>query len=163
MLTRRAFATVAIAASIFVNSSCQPSKTPHNSGGGGNQTPPAATQTQTTPPAPPPTTPPNQAAGLSGTWTGTWANSVPDHSTGAFTVVWTQSGANLSGTITITGTPCLTGGSITGTVGGSTISFGAVNGQVHVDYTGVISGSTMAGTYATDCGNARGSWQATKK
>jgi hypothetical protein len=103
------------------------------------------------------------SSGLSGQWVGTWANQTPDHSTGALSLTWTQTGSALAGTITIDGTPCLSGGSITGTVIGNAIQFGTVSGQVVVNYTGQISGATISGTYETDCGNARGSWTANKQ
>jgi len=61
------------------------------------------------------------------------------------------------------GTPCLTGGTVTGTITGGAISFGAVSGQVTVTYDGSVSGNKMQGTYATGCGNAKGNWAATKK
>jgi hypothetical protein len=101
---------------------------------------------------------------LSGTWAGTWANTTPDHSTGTFEIDWEQSVLSLEGTISISGTPCLTGGSISGAIDGQHISFGVVQGQVDVSYEGSVSddGSEMSGTYSTDCGNARGSWKATK-
>jgi hypothetical protein len=109
----------------------------------------------------PPTKPPAQAgADLSGTWVGTWQNVTPDQSAGGFTLTWKQQGNKLTGTISISGTPCLNGGSITGTVNGAQISFGAVQGQASVDYVGTVAGSTMSGTYSTDCGKARGGWNA---
>ncbi len=74
--------------------------------------------------------------------------------------MWQQQGSQLSGTITISGTPCLTGGSITGTYNGSTITFGAVQGQASVAYVGTVAGSSMSGTYSTPCGNAKGNWTA---
>jgi hypothetical protein len=51
---------------------------------------------------------------------------------------------------------------VTGTINGSAISFGAVSGQVQVAYDGTVSGNKMQGTYATGCGNAKGTWAATK-
>lgn len=105
---------------------------------------------------------PANGAGLTGTWHGTWANTTPDHSTGTFIVRWVQTGSTLTGTITIDGTPCLTGGTITGTIAGGTIRFGAVKGQVEVAFVGAVAGSTMGGTYSTGCGNAKGNWQAGK-
>jgi hypothetical protein len=108
------------------------------------------------------TAPPVNGAGLTGTWNGTWTNTTPDHSTGTFRVSWVQAGSRLTGTITINGTPCLSGGTIDGTVAGGTISFGAVKGQVNVAFVGAVAGSTMGGTYSTGCGNAKGTWRAGK-
>ena len=164
---RRVAAAVALATAVLLTGTAcwpfdsGPVQQPPPNGGGPTNGLTGTTQPSTPPPA---TTPPTQAAtGLSGTWSGHWANSVPDQSTGSFTISWTQSGDQLSGTIVINGTPCLTGGSITGTVHGSSITFGAVHGEVSVDYTGAVAGNTMSGTYATDCGHARGAFTASKK
>ena len=124
-------------------------------------TPPATTSPT---PAPSPTATPTTTGGvtgLAGTWIGHWANTVPDQAAGTFQLHWTQSGATLAGTIVIGGTPCLSGGTITGHVSGSTITFGAVHGSVTVTYTGTVAGKSMHGTYATGCGHAQGTWSAT--
>jgi len=107
------------------------------------------------------TTPPNQSAGLSGTWSGTWKDTT-DPAEGTVKLTWQQSGSVLDGTITIAGTPCLSGGHISGALSGSTIRFGVVKGAVEVAYTGSVSGTTMSGTYTTSCGNAEGNWEARK-
>lgn len=88
----------------------------------------------------------------------------PDSSSGTFQVIWTQKGSTVSGTITISGTECLTAGTVTGTLSGSTITFGAVQGQRSVAYTGTVSSTSMHGTYsAPSCGDAVGNWTATKQ
>lgn len=102
------------------------------------------------------------AAALSGTWKGDWENTSPDSSRGTFTIQWQQLGTGLTGTITVNGTPCLTGGSISGSVSGDHIDFGVVTGQAQVVYTGSVNGTKMSGTYSTSCGNAQGNWTATK-
>ena len=162
---RRALTTLAAAAIVVsLSAGCWPfdggAKAP--SAGQGAPPPVASAGPTATPPSPPPKPSPTGGS-LAGTWSGQWANQTPDQSTGGFTLTWTQKGSTLSGSITITGTPCLSGGSITGSISGSTITFGAVNGQVSVGYNGTVSGSSMAGTYATDCGNARGTWTASRK
>jgi hypothetical protein len=101
--------------------------------------------------------------GLGGSWNGTWRDTSPDQSSGTFALTWTQAGLSLSGTIKVSGTPCLTDGTVTGTISGSTISFGAVSGQVQIKYNGSVSGNAMQGTYsAPTCGDAKGNWTATK-
>ncbi len=105
---------------------------------------------------------PTPEGDLSGAWSGTWANSTPDTSAGTFELKWQQNGTTLIGTIVIDGTPCLSGGAVTGKLRGSLISFGAVKGQVEVNYAGTFSSDTMSGSYATNCGNAQGEWTATK-
>jgi hypothetical protein len=62
----------------------------------------------------------------------------------------------------VKGAACLANGIVTGTLTGSSISFGAVSGAVTITYSGTISGNTMQGTYdAPTCGNAKGNWSAT--
>ncbi len=103
------------------------------------------------------------ALGLNGPWNGTWQDTSPDTSNGSFAVTFVQAGNNLSGTITISGAGCITAGTVTGTVNGSTINFGAVSGQVQITYDGTVSGNKMQGTYsAPTCGNAKGNWSATQ-
>jgi hypothetical protein len=89
----------------------------------------------------------------------------PDQVGGSFVLTWTQSGNALSGGIVVKGTPCLSVAVVTGSVSGSTISFGAVSGKNTVVYNGTISGSTMQGTYIAPaaCVDAHGKWTATKK
>ncbi|MGZ6328591.1 MAG: hypothetical protein ACXWN2_07715 [Candidatus Limnocylindrales bacterium] len=134
-------------------------------------TSPAATSVSTLPPATPtpaatatpaPTAAP---AGLGGTWDGTWQDVTPDQAGGSFVLTWTQSGSALSGGIVVKGTPCLSIAVVTGSVSGSTISFGAVSGKNTVVYTGTISGTTMKGSYTAPaaCEDAKGNWTATKK
>jgi len=102
-------------------------------------------------------------AGLSGQWSGAWQDTSPDQSGGTFVVTWTQTGSVLAGSIMVKGTPCLTTGQVTGSLSGSSISFGAVSGRVTISYTGTVASDTMKGTYsAPTCGNAKGNWSATK-
>lgn len=135
-----------------------------------SEPPESASPSATTTAGGEPTAPPSESSespvaevGITGTWPGSWANTTPDSSKGSFTIEWMQSGSSLQGTISIQGTPCLDGGSIGGEVHGDTIEFGAVKGQVLVKYTGTIKGDSMSGTYETDCGNAEGTWEASKK
>lgn len=113
-------------------------------------------------PTPVPATQP-PALGLTGAWNGAWVDTSPDTSAGTFTLTFAQTGNNLTGAIVVKGTPCITGGTVTGTVNGSTITFGAVSGRVTITYTGSVSGNKMAGTYsAPTCGDAKGNWSATQ-
>ncbi len=101
---------------------------------------------------------------LTGTWTGTWQDQTPDTMSGTFTVTWVQKGATVAGTITVTGTPCITAGTVTGTLSGNKITFGAVQGIRTISYNGTVGKGTMSGTYdAPKCGEAQGVWTATKK
>jgi hypothetical protein len=121
---------------------------------------PAAAATATLAPSSAPT-----ALGLGGKWSGTWTDTSPDSSSGTFSLTWAQTGSTLAGTIKVSGTPCLSGGTVTGTINGGTISFGAVSGQVKVTYDGSITGAgKMGGTYSASsaCASAKGNWTATQ-
>ena len=99
---------------------------------------------------------------VAGTWQGTWTNTSGGAASGTFQIDWQQQGSKLNGTIAITGTPCLAGGRITGNLDGDAIDFGVVSGAYKVNYKGSLSGTTMSGTYSTDCGNSKGTWEASK-
>jgi hypothetical protein len=106
------------------------------------------------------TSAPPTTTGLSGTWSGDYQQTSPNTTSGTFTIRWQQSGASLTGTITIPGV-CPPGCPITATLSGSTVSFGLVAGGA-INYTGTVTGSTMAGTYAAADGSTRGTWNATR-
>jgi hypothetical protein len=104
------------------------------------------------------TAPPTTPGGLSGTWSGQYGGAFQ----GTFTLTWQQSGANLSGSITLSA-PAATL-NITGTVEGSAIRFGTV-GSTGITYSGSVSGNSMSGTYQTQAANGStvsGPWSATK-
>jgi hypothetical protein len=97
---------------------------------------------------------------LAGTWSGKYSGAF----SGTFTLHWTQSGSELTGTITLSGTGGKYGNSsgkygVSGSVHGSAITFGAVGAGA--TYTGSVSGTTsMSGNYTTPVGG--GSWSAEK-
>jgi hypothetical protein len=124
--------------------------------------PPSPTPGPTTTPTPSPT-PSETPTDLNGMWTGTWQDSTPDTASGTFELTWARKGSTMTGSIVVRGTPCLAGGSVSGTLSGAAISFGAVSGRVQVSYDGTLAGSHMGGTYTTACGDARGTWEATHK
>jgi hypothetical protein len=100
---------------------------------------------------------------IQGPWDGTWTSTSSPGSSGTFHIDFTQSGDQLNGSITITNTPCITTGTITGALAGNQIAFGAVKGAQTIAYTGTVSGTSMSGTYAApQCGNGIGKWDATK-
>ncbi len=126
---------------------------------------PTAAPTAISSPVPSASPAPSAPAGLAGTWNGTWQDVTPDQVAGTFALTWTQNGSTLTGSILVKGTPCLTAAAVSGTINGSTISFGAVSGTQTVVYDGSISGTTMTGTYTAPaaCVDAKGTWTATKK
>ena len=97
------------------------------------------------------------ATGLSGTWAGTYSGAYQ----GTFTLNWTQSSSNLSGTIKLSA-PATTL-RIHGTVRGGTIQFGTV-GSANITYSGSVSGTSMSGNYQVHGGggSSGGPWSASK-
>jgi hypothetical protein len=125
----------------------------------GSETTPSVPGTTTQSPAPGA----SASDTLTGAWSGAYASTSSPGSNGTFTIQFTQSGSQLSGTINIQGSPCITTGTIIGTLNGGQITFGAVEGEQTIQYTGSVSGNTMSGTYsAPQCGNATGTWTASK-
>lgn len=92
------------------------------------------------------------AGRLAGTWSGTYSGAF----SGTFRLHWTQTGTKLHGSITLS----YPGGtySVTGSVHGSAITFGAVGAGA--TYSGSFAGSSMSGRYRTPRGG--GGWSAHK-
>lgn len=92
---------------------------------------------------------------LAGTWQGTWnSNTGPG---GSVSVEFEQEGNSLTGTVQITGSPCLTNGTVTGNVSSSGATFGAVQGPHQITFTGSRNGSNqLSGTYAVGSGPCEG-------
>lgn len=94
------------------------------------------------------------AVSLAGTWSGKYSGAF----SGTFTLNWKQSGSTLSGSITLSKPPGTY--TVTGSVSGSAISFGAVSAGAK--YSGSVSskGTSMSGSYTSPMGG--GSWSADK-
>ena len=126
-------------------------------------TSPSPSNTPSSSPNTSPSPPASASLGaLTGSWKGTWVNESPQTAVGTFTLSWAQQGNQLFGAIGVVGSTCLSGGNVTGTVNGTSLSFGAVEGNNMINYTGTYSGNTMSGTYISACGNSKGSWSAVK-
>jgi hypothetical protein len=98
---------------------------------------------------------PRRASGsLTGTWSGTYNGAYR----GTFTLHWTQSKSQLTGTIKLSNVGRL---NIAGSVRGTTIRFGTVGNARAITYSGSVSGTSMSGTYKA--GGAGGSWSAHKR
>lgn len=113
---------------------------------------------------PPAATSPAAAGRLAGTWTGTYASKKFSSTQGSFEVVFTQRGSAISGTIKLDAA-CVVTGTVSGTLTGDTIDFGAVKGQGRaVNFTGSVAGNRMQGTYRSgaSCGNDNGTWTASR-
>ena len=89
---------------------------------------------------------------LAGTWSGHYSGAF----SGTFTLHWRQAGSSLRGSIKLSNP----GGnySITGSVHGRAIKFGAVGAGA--TYTGSVSGKSMSGSYKSPQGG--GKWSARK-
>ena len=96
---------------------------------------------------------------LSGKWSGSYSGAF----NGTFSLMWQQSGKNLSGTIKISGFGDVPT-SINGTTQGTSISFGTV-GPKAITYSGSVSSNSMHGTWQMKAGGhslGGGSWKASK-
>src|SRR4051794_24352968 len=97
------------------------------------------------------------AAGLSGTWRGTYGGSY----SGTFVLRWKQSSSKLTGTINLSSSPGTV--PINGTVSGGRIQFGTVGSQA-ITYTGSVSGASMHGRYQIGGGaGGSGTWSAARQ
>lgn len=100
---------------------------------------------------------------FSGNWSGTWSSTAAPPQGGTFQAKVTQTGQNLAGTVTVTGSPLISSGTVSGTVQGNQISFGILTGGITaITFTGSFSGNTASGTYAAANGDV-GTWQATRQ
>jgi hypothetical protein len=94
-----------------------------------------------------------QPAGFTGYWTFTAQSSVYGFQSGASGQL-TQNGNNISGQLSLTGTPCAVSATVNGTVSGSALSMNLnENGQV-VMFTGTVSSDndSASGTYVAPSG-----------
>jgi len=106
------------------------------------------------------------------TLTGTWSVTVTSqafNASGTATIQLQQNGNSVTGSASLTGTPCATSAPLTGTISGSDLSFQlSENGQV-VTLTGTVNSSltSMSGTYSAPSGGCTngdfGTWSATKQ
>ncbi len=87
---------------------------------------------------------------LTGDWKGTWSDSAGN--TGEATFSLTQSGSNITGTVSVTGDDCLTRGNVTGNVSGSTTNLSIQSGAETV---------TLNGAYNNAAKSLTGRWSYT--
>ena len=111
------------------------------------------------------------AAPFAGTWTGTWKRTSPPPGDGTYTFVLQQQGQSISGTLTTTGSACLTHGNVTGSVTVDHITMHTKtpaingNGDATGEYQGTLSGNKITGTLTVTCsvGVGLGTWEVTKQ
>jgi len=97
---------------------------------------------------------PTKDVDLAGSWTGTWVSA--NDATGGVIATFTQTQGVLSGTVEISGSPCITTGTIEGTVTGSNVAFGAVSGVDTINFTAQLGTDTMSGTFSVPAGACAG-------
>jgi len=101
---------------------------------------------------------------LTGNWSGTWKRDVLGGG-GTLTLALQQQGANLSGTVNLQGSVCLTSpGTLSGSFSGSHLAFSVTGNNVEVDFTGTLAENALTGTLSSRCsaGSGTGTWQASK-
>lgn len=164
---RRSVQLVLVGLMVVTVSGC--AEKPSPAGAGNEPTPPVATVSSpaSAATAASPSSSPLKAAvpsAIDGRWNGTYSSTSSPGSDGTFEVTYrTSASGQLSGTIAIHSTPCVSTGTVNGRVQGTTITFGAVHGAQSIAFTGSVSGNEMSGTYdAPDCGHGKGTWTASR-
>ena len=104
---------------------------------------------------------------LSGDWQITGHSTLFDFTdTGSATLQ--QSGNSVTGTVTLSGTPCATSGTVSGSISGTTLIFQIEEGTQPVNFTGTVNsaGTSASGSYTAPSGGCTngdyGTWSATK-
>lgn len=116
------------------------------SGGATGPTETAPTGPTEEPTGPTAVTGPTGAGSVEGAWEGTWGiERFPD--AGTFSMEITPTPDGFSGTIEIQNSECVTGGTVTIGLEGDRISFGVVEAEQEIAFTGVVSGDRMSGTW----------------
>jgi hypothetical protein len=97
-------------------------------------------------------------------WQGTWSSAKYPIS-GSFRLDVTLAATSMAGTLQVAGSDCISAGELRSKISGSTVEFGLVaGGRALITFRGTVTGTRMSGTYTSgpDCGNDKGSWQATR-
>jgi hypothetical protein len=106
------------------------------------------------------------STGIGGTWTGSYQSSKYSRVRGTFRVTFIVSKRNPStftGSIAIAGSDCVTHGTLSGNISDNKITFGVLNAQKRIGYTGRITRNSMSGAYTSpSCGRDAGSWEASR-
>lgn len=103
---------------------------------------------------------------LTGRWVGSWQSNTPGFS-GSLVADVRQDGDRLTGTVQVGGSPCFSRGTVSGTVRGNTVTFGAVfGGGQRASYSGTVAKDAVSGTYVVRggmCDRDTGSFRVTKE
>lgn len=92
---------------------------------------------------------------LTGNWRGTWNSSVANYS-GNLSGTLTHSGTSISGTMNVTGSPCISSGTVSGTGAGGSFSASIDSGQDSLQLQGSYTATSISGTYSVPNGVCAG-------
>jgi hypothetical protein len=105
---------------------------------------------------------PPKRKGLHELWAGSWVNTGYG-SSGTFEMDVHRSAAEMTGSIAIYNSDCVTHGQLNATVDGDQVQFGAIQAGHGITFQGQVKGDQVAGLWSIDegCGGWTGTWQAT--
>lgn len=92
---------------------------------------------------------------INGSWKGTWSSNITDNS-GTVSVVLLLNGTVISGSMDLSGSPCISTGVINGTVSGNSVSFGVISGDDEIQFSATYSDGIISGTYSVTTGLCSG-------
>ncbi len=88
---------------------------------------------------------------ITGTWSGSWT--LGGMVVGTVSVNLTQAGSSISGTMSVMESPCVSAGTVTGSVSGSSVAMHVLfSGGEEADLIGTMNDDQMAGTYELHTG-----------
>jgi hypothetical protein len=116
------------------------------SGGASGPTETPTGPAETAPTGPTAVTGPTGAGSIEGSWTGTWGvERFPD--AGTFSMEITPTTDGFEGAIEIQGSECVSGGTVAMGLEGDRITFGIVDAEHEISFTGTVSGDRMSGSW----------------
>src|SRR5262245_9908339 len=101
------------------------------------------------------------ADGISGTWSGGWERTAPIPGNGELTLDLSDDGGALSGSVTVTGSACMTTHDVSGTPDGDTVPLAVSDGGITADYEATRDSTRLSGTMTATCpdvGTGTGTW-----
>lgn len=87
---------------------------------------------------------------IAGQWAGTWSST--SGAGGSVEATFAQVDDEISGTVIIGDTPCLSTGTLSGSVSSTNVTFGAVSGADEIEFTGTVGATVIDGTYTVASG-----------
>jgi opacity protein-like surface antigen len=99
-------------------------------------------------------------ADVEGTWRGTYTDT--NSRSGNLLFEMTQSGSDVTGTLTSFGLPCLDEATVTGSVDGDQIHLDGARGESSVTFNGTVNENQISGTFTIpatgSCVGGQGTW-----